>query len=136
LPYEAIRIFNIFRIENLRKIIISSEEISFTIPKDFKIEKYSSREIWEFENEPSYTAIIRFSSDIAWLIENQFQDKVPIEKQKSGEILFKPVVSNTEGITSFVLSFGDKAVAEEPLKLRSYIKNEICNILYEYDRLL
>jgi proteasome accessory factor B len=133
---RSIRIFNVFRIEDLKKLIISPEEIVFTVPKDFKIEKYSSREIWEFENEPSYTAVIRFSSDIAWLIEKQFQDKVLIEKQKSGEILFKPVVSNTEGITSFILSFGDKAVAEEPFKLRRYIKNEICIILNEYDRLL
>jgi proteasome accessory factor B len=133
---RSIRIFNIFRIENLKIVRISSEEISFTVPKDFKIEIYSNREIWEFENEPSYTAVIRFSSDIAWLIENQFSNKIPIEKQKNGDILFKPVVSNTEGITNFVLSFGDKAVAEEPLKLRRYIKNEICNILYEYDRLL
>jgi proteasome accessory factor B len=133
---RSIRIFNIFRIENLKIINISLEEISFTVPKDFKIEKYSNREIWEFENEPSYTAVIRFSSDIAWLIENQFQNKILIEKQKNGEILFKPVVLNTEGIVSFVLSFGDKAVAEQPLKLRQHIKNEICNILYEYDRLL
>lgn len=133
---KAVRIFNIFRMKNLKTLKISSEEIPFSVPKDFKIEKYSDREIWEFENEPPYTAVIRFSAEIAWMIENQFSNKTSLEKQDSGDLLFKPVVSNTEGITSFILSFGEKAIAEEPLKLRQYIKDEICNILYEYDKLL
>lgn len=133
---KAVRIFNIFRMKKLRTVEIAPDEIPFTVPGDFKIEKYSDREIWEFENEPPYDAVIRFSPEIAWMIENQFSNKTILEKQDNGDLLFKPVVSNTEGITSFILSFGEKAIAEEPLKLRQYIKNEICNILYEYDKLL
>lgn len=133
---QAIRIFNVSRISNLKIVEIEKDDTPFKVPVDFKIEKYSKREIWEFDIEPPFIAEVRFSSEISWIIENQFKKKAPIERLSNGDILFKPTVTNMEGFANFVLSFGDKAIAEKPEKLRQYLRNEICSILYEYDKLL
>ena len=132
---QAVRIFNLFRISEIQIISIEKEDMPFTIPNGFKIDKYTSREIWEFETEPPYQAEIRFSAEIAWMIENQLKGKAPLEKLKNGDVIFKPTVTNTEGIIDFVLSFGNKAIVEKPEKLRRYIRNEICCILNEYNEL-
>jgi len=126
---KAMRTFNIQRIKAMH---ICPEH--FTFPENFSIEEYIESSFGVFKGEKEQVKIL-FSPDVSrWIKEKEWHPSQKIEEREDGSLVLSMEVEGFEEISSWVLSFGEKAVILEPEELRNTLVKRIEKMRKNYSK--
>ncbi len=118
-----IRCFRLDRIRSeVEQVRPGDENPDFDRPASFRLEDYSRKSPWEFEEgENEYYAQVRFSPKVAWMVERDFADRYTFETEEDGGGVLHLRVRNEEGVINWILGFGKEAVVVSPPELREKV---------------
>lgn len=109
-------------------------EETFKKPARFNLKRYMSNS-WTPKCYSRKTSLVkirfqsRVSEQVSLICWDQSQE---IKKLKGGEIEFRAHVDNLEGITNWVLGFGDQAEVISPKPFRKLVKEKILKMSQNY----
>ncbi|MFV0444423.1 MAG: helix-turn-helix transcriptional regulator, partial [Planctomycetaceae bacterium] len=115
---------------------VALEQLQFQKPDDFNLQDYLSSSLGIFHSDgPLQRVVIRFASEVAQYVEeHHWHASQQLTRLKDGSLRAKFELSALEEIKSWVLSFGAKAVVEEPERLKEQICNEMESLLVTYQQ--
>ncbi len=107
---DALRSFRVSRIEDGVELLRPADDApDFTVPADFSLDDFSSKQPWEFDEGEELTATIRFAPRMAWWVERNYAARYSYTPQPDGAGILELSVRNPEALISWVLSFGEDA---------------------------
>ncbi|WP_437194490.1 helix-turn-helix transcriptional regulator [Planctomicrobium sp. SH527] len=127
--HDQIRTFKLDRVED-----VQLETLKFQKPPDFDLQTYLQHSLGVFhvEGEPQ-RVVVRFSKEVArYVTEHRWHESQSLTKQSDGTLLAEFFLTSLEELKSWVLSFGSKAVVEEPQQLREQIQEELERMVTAY----
>lgn len=129
--HDEIRTFKVDRLTD-----VALEQLQFQKPDDFNLQDYLSSSLGIFHSDgPLQRVVIRFASEVAQYVEeHHWHASQQLTRLKDGSLRAKFELSALEEIKSWVLSFGAKAVVEEPERLKEQICNEMESLLVTYQQ--
>ena len=128
--HDEIRTFKVDRIER-----VDSDPLKFQRPVDFDLKKYLADGFGIFHGTGPLTMVrIRFSADVARVVsESQWHASQKLSRQADGSLIAQFELGDLHEITSWILSFGSKAVVIEPEELRESIAEELRQALSQLE---
>lgn len=123
-----------FRLDRIRSEIEQADpgkvEPDFDRPPGFRLEDYSQKLPWEFEEgEGEYHAQVRFSPKVAWMVERDLGDRYSFESEEDGGGVLHLKVRNEEGVINWIMGFGEEAVVVSPPELRAKVVQRLEEML-------
>ncbi|MEZ6066492.1 MAG: WYL domain-containing protein [Planctomycetaceae bacterium] len=127
---HEIRTFKVDRVTG-----VELEQLRFTKPDDFDLRDFLANSLGVFHTDgPPRRVVIRFSREVAqYVTEHRWHASQELTHLKDGSLRAEFDLSSLEEVKSWVLSFGAKAVVEEPEELRQEIQAEIERMTSRYD---
>lgn len=111
-----------FRVSRIRSgvetVHADKEEPDFRRPPGFRLRNHSRILPWEFEEGAEYTAVVRFSPKVAWLVERDYGGLYPFERRKDGSGDLHVTVRNEDAFFSWLFSYAEEAEVVSPPSLR------------------
>ncbi|MFW6113445.1 MAG: helix-turn-helix transcriptional regulator, partial [Actinomycetota bacterium] len=127
---EDIRSFRLSRMKSGVELAAGEGEgQDFERPEDFKLEDYSRTLPWEFEEGAEYTALVRFSPRMAWLVERDLGSVYNFREEEDGGGILEVKVRNQDAFVSWLLSFAEDAEVLSPPELRDKVREWLRMIL-------
>ncbi|MFV0446570.1 MAG: helix-turn-helix transcriptional regulator, partial [Planctomycetaceae bacterium] len=113
---------------------VALEQLQFQKPDDFNLQDYLSSSLGIFHSDgPLQRVVIRFTSEVAQYVEeHHWHASQQLTRLKDGSLRAKFELSALEEIKSWVLSFGAKAVVEEPEGVRELLAQEVEHLTRHY----
>lgn len=126
---DEVRTFKIDRLTD-----VSLEQLQFQKPADFDLQAYLQHTLGVFHHDgPPQRVVVRFAPDVArYVEEHHWHDSQQLTRLKDGWLRAEFELSSLEELRSWVLSFGAKAVVEEPEELRMSVRSELESLLRAY----
>lgn len=127
--HDQVRTFKVDRISE-----VELNNLKFTSPHDFKLADYLRHSLGVFHDDgPPKRVVIRFSPDVArYVQEHHWHESQTLTRMPDGSLRAEFHLAALQEIRSWVMSFGEKAVVEEPEELRATIEDEITELLDRY----
>lgn len=118
-----------FKVDRISDVAL--EKLKFQKPADFNLRDYLQHSLGIFhEDGPPQRVVIRFTPEVAqYVAEHRWHASQTLTRQKDDSLLAEFELTSLEEVKSWVLSFGAKAIVEEPGKLREEIMSEARGIL-------
>jgi predicted DNA-binding transcriptional regulator YafY len=125
--------FRVFKVDRISDV--NTEDLRFDRRKDFELRSFFNRSfgVWREDGEP-VTVVIRFAAAVARYVDEHHWPGC--EKKTSthdGGLLCEFRLSGLQEITSWILSFGSKAVVLEPPELVKSIRTEVEHLAWYYE---
>jgi proteasome accessory factor B len=99
---------------------------TFEPPEDFNVHDHLADSFGVFQGDGKIAIKVRFLPRVApYVLESKWHDSQKLTKQKDGSVLAEFLLSNTEEIKRWILSFGQHAVVIEPELLRQEMNEEL-----------
>jgi predicted DNA-binding transcriptional regulator YafY len=119
--HGEVRTFKVDRIS-----AVSIETLKFQMPADFNLQTYLQDALGVFHSDgPAQRVVIRFAPEVArYVEEHHWHTSQRLMRQSDGSLLAELELAALEEVKSWVLSFGSKAVVEEPEELRAAVLRE------------
>ena len=129
--HDEIRTFKLDRISD-----VALETLRFQKPKDFRLQDYLQHSLGIFHGDGRpQRVMIRFAPEVAgYVAEHRWHSSQKLTRQTDGSLLAEFELASLEEVKSWVLSFGAKAVVEEPAELREAITTELTQALEKYEQ--
>jgi proteasome accessory factor B len=127
--HDEIRTFKVDRI-----VDVTLEQLKFQKPTDFNLRDYLRHSLAIFhEDGPPQRVVIRFAPEVArYVAEHRWHASQTLTRQDDDSLLAEFELTSLEEVKSWVLSFGSKAVVEEPPQLRETIEADLHAALGAY----
>jgi proteasome accessory factor B len=127
--HSEVRTFKVDRISD-----VSLETLKFQKPADFDLREFLRHSLGVFHSEGSpQRVVIRFAPEAAQYIqEHRWQENQTISRQRDGSVILEMQLSRLEEVKAWVLSFGARAIVEEPEELREMIAQDVRSLAEEY----
>lgn len=127
--HAEIRTFKVDRISD-----VSLETLKFQKPTDFNLQDYLRHSLGVFHSDgPPQRVVIRFAPEVAQYVqEHRWQEIQTISRDRDGSVILELQLSRLEEVKAWVLSFGAKAVVEEPEELKAMLAEEIVQLSAAY----
>jgi proteasome accessory factor B len=127
-----------FRLDRIRSEVEpaypGSAAPDFERPPGFRLEDYSRKFPWEFEEgERAYHARVLFSPKVAWMVERDLGDRYTFEPGDDGGGVLHLEVRNEEGMIHWLMGFGEDAVVLSPPELREKVIRRLEEMLYRLE---
>ncbi|MCA9054407.1 MAG: transcriptional regulator, partial [Planctomycetaceae bacterium] len=122
-----------FKVDRLTDVAL--EQLRFQKPDDFNLRDYLACSLGIFHTDgPPQRVVIRFAPEVArYVEEHHWHDSQQLTRLKDSSLRVEFELSALEEVKSWVLSFGKKAVVEEPEDLRGMIAREIESLAKRYE---
>lgn len=126
-----IRCFRLDRIRSeVEQVRPGETDPDFERPPGFRLEDYSRKFPWEFEEgDGEYYAQLRFSPKVAWMVERDLGDRYTFETEEDGGGVLHLRVRNEEGVINWIMGFGEEAVVVSPPELRDKVVKRLEEML-------
>lgn len=124
--------FRVFALARIKNITFTGK--TFTIPKDFNLQKHIDLDfgIWNNTDEPIEYEI-SFAKGISnYILEREWHKGQIIEQKDDGSILLKFKSNQKEMLFTWIMSFGSSATVIKPESLRNKIKEECLKMAEKY----
>ena len=107
---------------------------SFTRPQDFDLEQHLEHSLGVYQTNAPLTEVrIGFSSEVArYVTEHRWHHSQTIDEQLDGSLVVSLKLSDLTEVTTWILSFGSRAVVLAPESLREAIRLELQDSLTSY----
>ena len=109
--------------------------VPFQRPKDFDLEEHlrGSFGVYQGQGDEQIGVRVRFSPTVArYVEESTWHASQQLTRQRDGSVLAEFVLSSTEEIQRWILSFGRHAEVLEPASLRAAMATELGSMLAAY----
>lgn len=127
--HDQIRTFKVDRV-----VDVQLETLKFQKPADFDLQTYLQHSLGVFhaDGKPE-RVVVRFAKEVArYVSEHQWHESQKLIRQNDGSIRAEFQLTTFEELKSWILSFGAKAVVEEPAALREEIRDELEHLIRSY----
>ncbi len=116
--HDEPRTFRLDRIEDLR-----AGSRTFVAPADFDLDAYLA-DTWSIERGPRvHDVVVDFDRSLAALVEHgRHHPRERVRRRKDGSVEYRVRTSSLDEIARWVLGFGGRAVAVEPIELVGRIR--------------
>lgn len=130
--YNELRHYKIDRIHD-----IEIDNQYFEMPDDFSLEQHLQNAFGVYQNKDKKHHIqVRFDAEVArYVQEHHWHETQTLSPQLDGSLILELQLSALEEFKSWVLSFGAKAIVEEPEELREMILLDARNIIAQGERI-
>ena len=127
--HDEVRTFKVDRITDVKL-----ETLTFQRPKDFNLADHLAGTFGVFHTDgPAQTVRIRFAPEVAgYLQEHHWHPTQQLTTHPDGTLTAEFQLTDLHEVKAWVLSFGAKAVVEEPEELRDQIRHELIDLLDAY----
>lgn len=127
---SEIRIFSMARMKDLK---VLNEK--FTVPKDFKLDKYidSSFGIWLSKTEPVKIELLFDKSVNTYILERNWHQTQECYQKEDGSVYLSFKSNQMQETLHWVLNFGSAVKVLNPPELIKAVKNEIQKLSQIYD---
>lgn len=123
--HEAVRHWKVNRISE-----IELNDLRFNPPQDFDLQTHFAKSFGIFDGQGDVHVKIRFAPPVVrYVEESRWHPSQRLTRHKDGALTAEFDLSSTEEVKSWILSFGQHAVVEEPEELRAEIRNELRTLL-------
>lgn len=114
-----------YKIERIHDIELDAQR--FEKPVEFTLQEHLNSAFGIFQsNGDQHLIRVRFTADVArYVQEHYWHSTQTLTPQADGTLLFELQISALEEFKSWVLSFGAKAIVEEPEELREMVKHDL-----------
>lgn len=128
---DEIRIFKVDRLSQ-----VNVEQLKFQRPEDFDLRTYLRNTLGIFHQDGlPQRVVLRFAPDVARYVEEHcWHASQRLTRLPDGWLRVEFELSSLEEVKTWVLSFGAKAVAEQPEELRKSLRSELELMLAVYER--
>ena len=120
--HNGIRHYKIDRLHGVEKT-----QTKFTPPPGFRLDEHLSPSFGVFHaDEPLKTVRIRFAPEAArYVTEHRWHPSQVLSPQPDGSLICEMQLANLTEVQSWILSFGPRAEALEPIELRDAVKDSL-----------
>ncbi|MGD9854551.1 MAG: helix-turn-helix transcriptional regulator [Planctomycetaceae bacterium] len=127
--HDEVRTFKVDRLTD-----VALETLKFDKPPDFDPQIYLQHTLGVFHDDgPPQRVVIRFAPDVArYIEEHHWHHSQKLTPLPDGSLRAEFHLAALEELKSWALSFGAKAVVEEPEELRKVIQAEVARLLQNY----
>jgi proteasome accessory factor B len=108
-----------YRVDRMTSVELESEAAAFVRPTGFRVREALDTQPWEAGSEQPVTAIVRFTSDVAWWAGRQLGGRGDADEK--GRLVTELQVANRDAFIGWVLSFGDGVEVLGPEELRQAV---------------
>ncbi|MBK1879430.1 helix-turn-helix transcriptional regulator [Pelagicoccus mobilis] len=116
---DAIRTFHLSRASSAQLT-----ETRFTIPKNFSAEEYLGSSFGIYSPEGDHEIAIKFLNPISeYIAENVWHPSQEVEYHPDGSVTIRFRLGNLVEVSSWILSWGENAIALSPPELRANLKS-------------
>jgi len=121
-----------FKVDRIRDVEVLSE--SFARPADFDLQQHLQHSLGVYQTSAPLTEVrIRFSPNVArYVTEHRWHHSQSIDEQPDGSVIVTLKLSDLTEVTSWVLSFGSRAVVLAPDSLHETVQSELQSALNGY----
>jgi proteasome accessory factor B len=113
-----------FKVDRIEEAVAGP--FTFEPPEDFNVHDHLADSFGVFQGDGKIAIKVRFLPRVApYVLESKWHDSQKLTKQKDGSVLAEFLLSNTEEIKRWILSFGQHAVVIEPELLRQEMNEEL-----------
>jgi proteasome accessory factor B len=128
-----IRVYKLTRISKISVNKRNPGKPDFVVPKDFKIKNYLGKKAWELAStDESIEVKVKFSSEIAWWVKENFDDKNEVIMNQDESCIVNFKVSLIEPFIRWIMRMGNQAEILSPEHVRNEIKHAIEETLKKY----
>ncbi len=127
--HDEVRTFKVDRISD-----VQLEALKFHKPPDFSLTGHLEGSFGIFQSDgPPRTVRIRFHPEVArYVQEHHWHHSQRLSRNSDGTLTAWFKLTDLHEVKSWVLSFGSKAIVEEPEELREEIAEELQELVREY----
>jgi len=127
--HSEVRTFKLDRVSD-----VSLEILKFQKPADFNLQAHLRHSLGVFHSDDRpRRVVIRFAPEAAQYVqEHHWQENQTITPLRDGSVILQLELSRLEEVKAWILSFGAKAIVEEPEELRAELAADLERMLESY----